>query len=223
MKRWSLGAGLTLGALSAGVLALGGVAFGAVRAGDTSVLAMDRVLSAAVQPLTVTLPTIPTGAPIPDVNTAFGKNVSPPVTWNGAPPGVQSYVLIVEDTDSHGPTPVLHWLAYNIPGSATGLNKDVRNRGEPKTPLGMMQGVNHAGGIGYIGPNPPQGDPPHHYHFEVFALDRVLKLKPKLPLDRVIAAMNDRVMAEGEAVATFAAPPPEPVGAKHAPAEGAGV
>jgi Raf kinase inhibitor-like YbhB/YbcL family protein len=160
--------------------------------------------------LYVTLPAIPSGQPIPDVNTAFGKNVSPAVAWNGAPPGVRSYVLIVEDSDGHGPTPVLHWLAYNIPGTVTALSKDVRNREAPKSPLGMLQGINYAGGVGYIGPNPPRSDPPHHYHFEVFALSRMLNLKPKQSLEKVIAAMNDGVMAEGEAVAVFAAPPNPP-------------
>ena len=191
-------------------LAVGGPASAAVRANNISVLAMDRILSAAVQPMYVTLPAIPLNEPMADVYTAFGKNISPAVAWNGAPPGVASYVLIVEDSDGHGETPVLHWLAYNIPGTANALNKDVRNRAEPKAPFGMMQGINHAGGVGYIGPNPPQGDAPHHYHFEVFALDRMLRLKPKQSLEQVIAAMNDRVMAEGETVATFAAPPPEP-------------
>ena len=213
MKRFGLGAGLaataTFGTIAAVFgLALGGDALGAVRAGDISVLAMDRILSPAVQPMTVTLPAVPPGEPLPDVNTAFGKNVSPAVAWADAPPGVRSYVLIVEDSDGHGEAPVLHWLAYNIPGTTTALSKDVRNRAEPKAPLGMMQGINYAGGVGYVGPKPPQGDPPHHYHFEVFALDRVLNLKPKQSLEKLIAAMNDRVMAEGEAVATFAAPPP---------------
>jgi Raf kinase inhibitor-like YbhB/YbcL family protein len=208
MKRFSLGAGIVVVVAGAAVSgALGGHALAAVRAGDISVLALDRVLSPAIQPMTVSLPAIASGEPIPDVNTAFGKNVSPAIAWSDAPPGVRSYVLIVEDSDGHGETPVLHWLAYNIPGKVTALNKDVRNRGAPKTPLGMMQGINHAGGVGYIGPHPPQGDPPHHYHFEVFALDRMLNLKPQQSLEKVIAAMNEGVMAEGEAVATFAAPP----------------
>ncbi len=198
---------------------MAGEAQAAVRANNLSALAIDRVLSPAIQPLTVTVPAAQPGTPIPDVNTAFGKNVSPAVQWDGAPPGTQSFVLIVEDTDSHRPTPLLHWLAYNIPGDAQGLPKNIRNRNEPKAPLGMLQGVNYAGGVGYIGPNPPQGDPPHHYHFEVFALNRVLNVKAKLSLEQMIAVMNDRVLAEGEAVATFAAPPPEAANPKHAATE----
>ena len=195
--------GVVIGAMAASLC------FAAVRASNTSVLAMDRILSAAVQPLGVTVPAAPPGTPLPDVYTAFGKNVSPAVQWDGAPPGVRSYVVVMEDTDTTSGAPTLHWVAYNIPGDAKGLNKDVHTRGAPKAPLGMMQGINYAGGVGYIGPHPADGDPPHHYHFEVFALDRVLNLKPKISLDTLIEAMNERVMAEGEAIATFAAPPPE--------------
>jgi hypothetical protein len=36
-----------------------------------------------------------------------------------------------------------------------------------------------------------------------------LKVKPKASLEQVITAMNERVLAEGEVVGTFAAPPPE--------------
>jgi Raf kinase inhibitor-like YbhB/YbcL family protein len=208
MKRSIVTAGVALGALAC-VLAASEV-LAAVRASDTSVLAMDRILSPAVQPLTVTLPSIAPGEPIPSLYTAFGKNISPAIAWDDAPPGVRSYVVIMEDSDSHGAGPTLHWLAYNIPPTAKGLSKDMHNRGDPKSPLGTLQGMNYAGGVGYIGPHPPQGDPPHHYHFEVFALSRVLNLRPKQSLDKVITAMNESVMAEGEVVATFAAPPPEP-------------
>ncbi len=195
-------------ALVGGVIATS-PAMARVRAADTSALAMDRILSPAIQPLYVTSPAFGSGQTIPDLFTAFGKNVSPPVSWDGAPPGTQAYAVIMEDPDGHGPGPTLHWLAYNIPATAKGLVKDIRNRAEPKSPAGITQGINAEGGIGYVGPHPPVGDPPHHYHIQVFALDQVLKVKPKASLEQVIAAMNERVLAEGEVVGTFAAPPPE--------------
>ena len=34
-----------------------------------------------------------------------------------------------------------------------------------------MQGNNDAGSQGYFGPCPPKGDKPHHYHFQLFAVD----------------------------------------------------
>jgi Raf kinase inhibitor-like YbhB/YbcL family protein len=38
-------------------------------------------------------------------------------------------------------------------------------------PAGAVQGNNDAGMPGYMGPCPPPGDKPHHYHFTVYALD----------------------------------------------------
>jgi len=188
----------------------GGAALASVRASDTSVIALDRVLSPAIQPLTVTSAAAEPGKPVPQIYTAFGKNISPEVSWDGAPPGTKSFVLIVEDTDSHSDRPTVHWLAYNIPGAFKGIGRGVRNRPEPKEATGMMQGVNYAGGVGYLGPRPPAGDAPHHYHIQVFALRQRLRLHPGANIDKVIAAMNDNVLADGEVVATFAAPGPAP-------------
>lgn len=194
-----------LSALTIAILAAG-AATARIRAGDTSVIALDRVLSPAIQPLTVTSPAAEPGKPFPPIYTASGKNISPEVSWDGAPVGVQSYALIMEDTDSRSARPTVHWLAYNIPGSFKGLGRNVRNRPKPKEASGLEQGVNYAGGIGYLGPRPLAGDPPHHYHIEVFALRQRLRLRPGANIDTVIAAMNDNVLADGEAVGTFASP-----------------
>jgi Raf kinase inhibitor-like YbhB/YbcL family protein len=188
-------------------LIAGHAALARVEAGDTTALAMDRILSPSVQPLYVTLPSVQQGQEIPALYTNAGKDVSPPVTWDSPPPGVVSYVVIMQDADAQANGPALHWLAYNIPATAEGLNKNVRNRPEAKSPAGMLQGVNYLGGVGYVGPQAHAGDPPHHYHLQVFALDRTLKLGPGASLDKVIAAMNQRVLAEGEVVATYSAPP----------------
>ena len=177
---------------------------------DRTVLALDRILSPAIQPLYVSSVAAQPGQPIPDLYTAFGKNISPPIEWDGVPPGVESFAVIMEDSDSPTGYPVLHWLAYNIPAASKGLARNIRGRTEAKAPLGMEQGVNFAGGIGYIGPHPPLGDPPHHYHFEVFALNKMLRIHGGLSLDKVITAMNEHILAEGEVVGTFASPGPDP-------------
>jgi len=174
---------------------------------DNSGLAIDRVLSPAVQPLNVTSPAAEPGQPIPALYTSLGKNVSPPVAWDSPPPGVASYVVIMEDADARGEAPLVHWIAYNIPATVDHLTKNVHNRAVPKGSTGMMQGVNYAGGIGYVGPKVRPGDPPHHYHIEVFALDRTLNLGPGASLDNVITAMNQRVLAEGEVVGAFSVEP----------------
>ena len=53
------------------------------------------------------------------------------------------------------------------------------------------------------GPRPPVGDPPHHYHFQVFALDTMLDVPPGAERDRLLAAMSGHVLAAGEVVGTY--------------------
>jgi Raf kinase inhibitor-like YbhB/YbcL family protein len=70
-------------------------------------------------------------------------------------------------------------------------------------PAGALQGRNSRGQIGYMGPRPPAGDPPHRYHFQVFALDTMLNVAPGADRETLLAAMRDHVLARGEHVGTF--------------------
>jgi Raf kinase inhibitor-like YbhB/YbcL family protein len=72
-------------------------------------------------------------------------------------------------------------------------------------PAGALQGRNSRGQIGYIGPRPPAGDPPHHYHFQVFALDTTLAAPPALDREALLRAVEGHVLARGEHVGTFQA------------------
>ena len=67
------------------------------------------------------------------------------------------------------------------------------------------QGVNSSGSIGYFGMRPPYGSRPHHYHFQVFALDQMLDVPPSADRATVRAAMNGHVISSGEIVGTYAA------------------
>lgn len=172
------------------------------------VLAQDRVLSRAIESLQVSSPAFAAGAPIPLVYSGYGKSISFPLSWSAGPKGTAAYAVIVEDPESHLPEPTLHWLAYNIPAGVTALPKGVHDRAEVSSPKPFMQGRNSKGGIGYVGPHPPVGDPPHHYHVQVFALRKPLPLKGGATLDQVVDAMNERVLAEGELIGIFDAPKP---------------
>lgn len=70
----------------------------------------------------------------------------------------------------------------------------------------VMEGPNSSGALGYRGPRPPAGDPPHHYHVQLFALDRVLDLPLGADRDHVLAAARGHVLARGELVGTFQRP-----------------
>ena len=50
-----------------------------------------------------------------------GPNTSPDLEWSGAPPGTQSYALILDDYEARGGDGFIHWVAYNIPSLATAL------------------------------------------------------------------------------------------------------
>ena len=62
--------------------------------------------------------------------------------------------------------------------------------------------MNSRGSIGYFGPRPPKGDPPHHYHFQIFALDAELRLPPGVDRHILADAMAGHVLAKGELVET---------------------
>jgi Raf kinase inhibitor-like YbhB/YbcL family protein len=67
----------------------------------------------------------------------------------------------------------------------------------------MLQGANSRGSVGYFGPKPPVGDPPHHYHFQLLGLDTVLDLKPGASRDEVLSAAKGHVIGIGETVGTY--------------------
>jgi Raf kinase inhibitor-like YbhB/YbcL family protein len=144
------------------------------------------------------------GREIPDEYSADGRNISPSVAWSGVPSGAQSVVVIVDDPDAPPPqTPFVHWLVYEIPPTVERLPQDIPKVKQPEQPAGIVQGVNSSGSVGWFGPKPPKGDPPHHYHFQVFALDRTPKLEPGATRQQVLQAMSGHVVAKGQVVAMY--------------------
>jgi Raf kinase inhibitor-like YbhB/YbcL family protein len=143
------------------------------------------------------------GEAIPLRHSAYAENVSPPLSWQGVK-GARSYVVLVEDPDAKPVTPFVHWVAYNVPASITSLPEGLETSPRLTDPDGLLQGRTSRGAPGYFGPKPPVGDPPHHYHFEVFALDTTLDLEPGSPRDDVLAAAKRHIIGKGELVGTFA-------------------
>lgn len=140
---------------------------------------------------------------IPESHSGYSKSVSPDLQWSGAPPTTSSFALVMEDPDARAmaPEPFVHWVAYNIPALTMTLPEGVPTVADIKG--GGMQGVNGTKANGYFGPRPPAGDPPHHYHFQVFALDVELPLKPGASKAALIAAMKGHLVGWGELVGTY--------------------
>ena len=139
------------------------------------------------------------GQAIPVEYSCAGANRSPALNWSGAPAGVGSFALIVEDPDAPSGT-FIHWVVFNLPADATGIAGETPRT--PGLPDGALQGVNGMGRVGYMGPCPPPGKV-HHYHFELFALDSKLDAKPGLDAAGLRAAMQGHIKANTELVGTF--------------------
>jgi Raf kinase inhibitor-like YbhB/YbcL family protein len=159
-------------------------------------------------PLTVSSTAFAQGGTIPAAYSSYDQNASPPLRWTQGPRGTQSYAILSEDPDAKTtPLPVVHWVVWNIPGTVTALREGFESLDRLEDPMGLRQGPNTAAGnVGYKGPHPPEGDPPHHYHFEVFTLDRVPDLRAGANREDLVKAMAGHVLAKGELVGLFKRP-----------------
>lgn len=171
-------------------------------------IAWDREETNTQRTVTVTATGFAKSSAIPKKHSAYYEDLSPAIGWGAPPPGTKSFALLMEDPDSVSAKPFVHWVAWNIPATRENLPEAVPTA--PQLPaLGMMrQGRNTRGSIGYFGPRPPVGDPPHHYHFQVFALDTVLDILPGSDRETLLAAMQGHVLTKGETVGTYAQPAP---------------
>jgi Raf kinase inhibitor-like YbhB/YbcL family protein len=140
---------------------------------------------------------------IPEKHSAYGADVSPALQWSGVPQGAKALVLMMEDPDAASPKPFTHWLIANIPSTATSLPAALPKSEKLMQPGGAMHGANNAGTLAYYGPKPPPDDPVHHYHFQVFALDRVLRLPSGFNRQALLNAMKGHVLAKGDLVGTY--------------------
>lgn len=166
-------------------------------------LALDRTETAAAQAnLDVSSTTIKPDAKIPEKHSEYYDGVSPALRWPAVKDAL-SYALIMEDPDAKPVTPYVHWVAWNIPSDAASLPEGLQEQARLTEPEGMMQGLTSSGTNGYLGPKPPVGDPAHHYHIQIFALDALLDLPGTADRDALLTAIKGHVLSKGELVGTY--------------------
>jgi Raf kinase inhibitor-like YbhB/YbcL family protein len=157
--------------------------------------------------MTLTSTAFADGAMIPDKYAQPGHELSPPLAWSGGPDSTVSYVLIVHDLDDaigNGTDDMLHWMVWNIPGSATSL------------PEGVPQGpdlADHSRQISATGPYfrapaAPNTGPAHHFAFELYALDAMLSVPavgaaPPATRAAVVAEMATHVRGKAVLVGLY--------------------
>jgi Raf kinase inhibitor-like YbhB/YbcL family protein len=148
-----------------------------------------------VKDLKIKSPAFEHHKPIPDRHTGNGEDVAPALEWSGVPDGTKAFAVVVHDPDAPLVDGFTHWVAYRIPGGATGL---------PEGGGEAVSGTNSMGDQGYMGPAPPPGHGTHHYYFWVYALDEDLDLEPGLDRRALIDRIEDHVIEQARLVGTYA-------------------
>jgi Raf kinase inhibitor-like YbhB/YbcL family protein len=159
------------------------IAFAIVLSTAAFAAAQQRGGAPAAPPMTMTVAGFPDGGQIPvrisqaAPGVATGEGLSPAITWTNVPAGTQSFVLNMHDMEvSRNKTTddQAHWIVWNIPATATGLPEGVPKGAQ------LADGSYQFSATGpmYRGPGAPANGPPHHYMFEVFALDTKLEVTP---------------------------------------------
>jgi Raf kinase inhibitor-like YbhB/YbcL family protein len=167
-------------------------------AAKPTVLAADRPETQASATFTLTSRDFAPGGTIPVRYTDYDIGMSPSLAWRGLPEGTKSLAVIMEDPDVSSSQPFVHWLAWNIDPAAGGLARG-------SVTLGAKLGRNGRGNPSYFGPR-PSGKSPHHYHFQMFALDAQLPLKAGASREQLLQAMRGHVLGKATLVGLFAKP-----------------
>src|SRR5215467_56873 len=140
-------------------------AFGGLSA--TAALAQDMALTSAE---------VAEGSTIKDAQVANvfgckGGNISPSLSWSGAPADTKSFAVTVFDPDAPTGSGFWHWVVLGIPVSVTELATGAAGTGGSGLPAGAFHVRNDYGAKNFGGAAPPKGDPPHRYVIAVHALD----------------------------------------------------
>jgi len=137
-----------------------------------------------------------------------GGNVSPALSWHGAPAGTKSFVLTLFDPDERStPSGWWHWVLYDLPPSTDHLSEGAGALSGKALPAGAQQGRSDLGEDAYHGPCPAAGDPPHRYVFTLYALDVAkLPVTPESSGGMVTSVVQDHLLGKTVFVAHYGRP-----------------
>ncbi|ORV64742.1 hypothetical protein AWC06_05810 [Mycobacterium fragae] len=143
----------------------------------------------------VSSPAFADNAQVPVEYSCKGRNVPPPLRWQNVPPGTESLALVVDDPDAPAGLYV-HWVVTGIPPSTTEI-------GEGPLPGGASVSLNSSGKAEYFGPCPPAGSGVHHYRFQLYALNKPLKLVATTPAREATQTIANAAVADTRTVGLF--------------------
>jgi len=165
-----------------------------IHAGDKK-LAAHKVADGLAPSIEVRSVAFDAGGPLPVSCTVDGVGAPPPLGFHGVPESASSLVVICEDPDAPFPEPYVHWMVYGM----TGVAEDLDAQSQANYRLGQNSKLE----VGFTPAAPPPGHGLHHYHFQVFALDRQIELDPGAGRSDLLDAMKGHVLGWGELVGTY--------------------
>ena len=105
-----------------------------------------------------------------------GGNLSPQLSWSGAPEGTEAFAITAYDPDAPTGSGWWHWQLINIPKDVSSLAAGAGDSAKKLAPKGSVQISNDYGVAGFGGACPPEGHGAHRYQFTVHALSKKLDL-----------------------------------------------
>ena len=173
--------------------------------GVTAGLVVGLVFGSSAAAMTLSSSDIRQGEPMPAAQIyprCGGKNVSPELSWTGAPAAARSIVLTMIDLDVK-PAQWSHWVVVGLPTNVRTLP-----RGAAVLPRGAAAVVSNFGDAAYAGPCPPAGTGTHHYQLTVWAI--AMTRFPAVadePADKLAARLRAAALDRASLTATVDAKP----------------
>ncbi len=161
-----------------------------------------HVLAGIPAEITLDSPAFADHGQLPARFTADGPGLSPPLEWRGAPARTAELVLLIEDPDAPMPHPLLHAMAWKLRGCEGAMAEGaLSSAGHP--PDGPPLGRNSYFARAYLPPDPPSGHGPHHYAFELFALDAPAQFQSTPGRSAMLDFLSVHAIAKGMLIGTY--------------------
>jgi Raf kinase inhibitor-like YbhB/YbcL family protein len=168
-------------------------------------VALSLLAGAASAAMSMTSTDIRSGSAIPLAQIyprCGGENISPNLSWSGAPSGTMSFVLTMIDVDVK-PDEWSHWIVVGLPATSNSLP-----RGAQSLPGGAKAVVSNFGDAAYAGPCPPKGTGVHHYQFTIWALPTAnISLAPDEKATTLTASLAKHALDRASLIGLVNAPP----------------
>jgi Raf kinase inhibitor-like YbhB/YbcL family protein len=180
------------------------LAIALVAAGLLSAAAQQQAAPPPPSKFKLMSPAYTEGSMLPTQYSCADPNAgSPALQWSNPPAAAMSFAVILHDTDAapaKGTMDVTHWIFWNIPATSAAVPAGVKPDASPD---GIVQGKNIRNMPGFLPPCPPVGGTPHHYIFELYALDGKLDLPAGSTRADLLKAMDGHVVGKATYVGLF--------------------